>query len=272
MEATHAQTPLAAWKFVSDKMAPASLNEETARLLGETAARFRRWSMVNPTLMAAKALLRLWDQQDAACRLLPCAMQFSAARPGQYAGGHEILLEVLMRADKLNTGATMQEAQSYALRGLLTQALHIGSGSGAAMQHIRTQVCDSVDILFTLGRGADLERSLLDFSHLKVQVLEAAGTLASAALTSMAHYLLCQAAMKDLSAAKRQIDHVMSTLSRPASLPTWVDIHHQLRERLLELGIVCSPQQLIELQLRGSPGHLVQVLFATGCLDPGKFA
>ena len=272
MESAPVQTMVAAWGYVAARVAPVSIHSETELLLSAAAFQLRRWRMVEPTMAAAKALLMLWDQQDAAIHPLPSALQYRTCRPGQYAGGHEILLEVLMWADKLKTGATLPDGQIQTLRHLLTQALHIGSGSSEAMRGLRAQVGDSIDILSALGHSEALDSALGGLQNLLTQLREVACTLASVALTSTARHSMCHEVLKGLRAAIQQIGHTLRTSSRSSVPPRWVDIHDQLRDRLMELGIACTPQQLGELHLAGNPSHFVQVLFATGSLDLDKFA
>ena len=266
------ETLLAAWLSAYTKEVQASLHVDIATQLAAMAIRRRRWSMVEPTYMAGRALLLLWDQQDSVDRLLPSASQFIAARPGLYAGGHEILLETLIWADKLHTGNTISDEQLATLHSLLVQGLHIGSGTGEAMHAIRTQVNDSLDILIALGRGPALHDALAKLKCIGLRVLAAATTLASLSRTSMVLKPSCQAALSDLRLVKLQIEQAVNAPALAESLQTWPIIHQKLNDRLLELGIHCTPRQLNELQLRGSPSKLVQVLFASGRLDPGHFA
>ena len=266
------ETLLATWLRGVAKAALASLQLATENHLAEIVARRRRWSMVEPTHMAARAMLQLWEQQEAAEHLLPCSSEFLAARPGLYAGGHEILIETLLWADRLQTGAMISEAQVTILRGLLTQGLHIGSGTGSAMQSLRTQVHLSLDILFSLGRCTALQQALGDLGHLRLRLIAEAKTFASLALTSTVLTPACRTALRDLRALLWKLGQAGTAPELSGAPPPWTDIHRLLRARLLELGIDCAPRQLNELQLRGCPSHLVQVLLASGRIDVNHYA
>ena len=266
------ETLLTTWLRGVPKTALASLQLATEDKLAEIAARRRRWSMVEPTHMAARAMLQLWEQQEAAGHLLACSSEFLAARPGLYAGGHEILVETLLWADRLHTGATIPEAQVTTLRGLLTQGLHIGSGTGSAMQSLRTQVYLSLDALFSLGRGTALQQALGDLRHLRLRLMAEAKTLASLAPTSTVLTLACRTALSDLRALLSKLGQAETAPEFSGAPPPWTDIHLLLRARLLDLGIDCAPRQLNELQLRGCPSHLVQALLASGRIDLNHYA
>jgi len=227
--------------------------------------------MIEPSLMAAKALLALWGQESQTGRQPELAAQFIAARPGQYAGGHEILIEVLLRADKLTNAAHLAEAHLEDIGCLVMQALDIGSGSGAAIEGLQTRVQRTIAILVELGHGPAFHSAISSLQLLARQTHSAAKMLAVVNCTSVANYCHGQAALHRLKEVKQTCDRASLLAPAAQAQQTWNTIHLNLQARLVELGIDASPRQLMELQLRGNPSHLVQVLFHCGRIRPEHF-
>ena len=250
---------------------PHEIEEEATRVMAQAVTRHRRWHMIEPTLMAAKALLLLWDQHDSAVRRPQLAAQFMSARPGQYAGGHEILIEVILWADKLGPGVQLEEAQLADLQCLVMQALDIGSGTGTAMQELKTRVQNSVAILTELGHWPAFQQVIAALRVLNRRIQEEGKLIAAVSCTAVAHSSHGQAALRRLREVQLAIDRASRLAPSTDAAPSWGAIHLNLRARLLEMGIDSSPRRLMELQLRGNPSHLVQVLFQCGRIAVEQF-
>ena len=265
------QPSVTSWMVIAASRLPEEIEEEASRVMAQAIHRHHRWHMIEPTLMAAKALLLLWDQQASAVRQPQLAAQFTSARPGQYAGGHEIMIEVLLWADKLGPGAQLLETQLEDLRCLVTQALDIGSGTGIAMQELQTRVQNSIAVLTELGHGPAFQQVIAALHLLSRRVREEGKLLAAVSCTAVAHSRHGRTALRRLREVQLAIDRTSHLAPSTDAAPKWCTIHLHLRARLLEIGIDPSPNRLMELQLRGNPSHLVQVLFQCGRIAVEQF-
>ena len=139
------------------------------------------------------------------------------------------------------------------------------------MQALRAHVCDSIDVLSILGHQDAVESTLTGLNALLSQLHAMARTITPVAKSSRAHHGLYKEKLKYLYDTAQLIANALRTPWGSPVAQTWTDIHSQLLERLGELGIVCSPQQLEELHVAGNPAHLVQVLFAAGRIAADTF-
>ena len=140
------------------------------------------------------------------------------------------------------------------------------------MAQLCAQVTESLSILRLLGRRDAMLHTMDALNATHFGLAEAAQQLAALRSTSRSMYRQCADTALDI----KQLMVAASAGCRPyppfSAPSSWPAIHEALLERLREIGINNSLQQLEELHVNGNPSHLVQVMFATGLLDPARLA
>ena len=134
------------------------------------------------------------------------------------------------------------------------------------------QVTDCLPVLLLLGRRQALLASLDKLATIHAALVGSLRQLAVMAAASTTLRAVCAEASRPLRHVLQLVTAGLAEAQTHQPPTTWLQIHEQLMIRLREAGFPFSPQQLEQLHLLGSPGHLVQVLFATGALAPAQFA
>jgi hypothetical protein len=139
------------------------------------------------------------------------------------------------------------------------------------MEGLQTRVQRTIALLTELGHGPAFHSAISSIQLLGRRTHNEAKILAVLSCTSVANYCHGQAALRRLKEVQQAIDRTALLAPATHTEHAWNTIHLNLRARLAELGIDASPQRLMELQLRGNPSHLVQVIFHCGRIAPEQF-